>query len=461
MNASASTPFSLRARHRQRGRADVILMILMIVLVIGAASWAFVEANKYNTDEPWVVQIEALAKRPFAELQSTREVAEAACNPLGFKGEDGLSDYELMVAAVTAIDKQRFAVRFPSSSAVSSTDEASPLLADDGTGKLVLRNVESGEVHSAAGTGQIIDILKRQDLALERLAEYYRSWNLVRGRDIVVGANAQAVYEHEFKTRQEEFATQYESYSTHLSNEMVKVETSHTNEAAQRAAAQGWQKEQRDSIESEVERYKNDTWALMSDAERAADHRAKAEQLLHIRASVRAAQNENQGVVLAVDETSGWVWINLGKEANVRTEQRFQVMRRSDDGRSDRKVADIRVKEVIGGRLSRCRIDSRESIDSLPRANDGLVDPNFTSQRYTYYAFAGTFGGGATKLSKQQLIQLLRDHRMIIVDADDPIVEVIIFGENPQNDRVYTGRDDTVRFTPMTEGDILYMLGED
>jgi hypothetical protein len=166
------------------------------------------------------------------------------------------------------------------------------------------------------------------------------------------------------------------------------------------------------------------------------------------------------GAVFLVDDTSGYVWINIGQKSGVQLEQTFQVVRPSANLSSETQIAEIRVKELLRGNVARCRVDSLNDPNVYPAAGDLIKNPNFSARQYKKWALVGTFGGTFSKHTRQQLTDILRRTGFQVVDKMDLTVDAVIIGGNWRDDPEWQkAKEWQLNVETYPEEEVLHFLG--
>jgi hypothetical protein len=446
-------------------RLDIVMMILMTVAVIAVVTVFLIKIGDYQKDEQVVAMIEDRTggpSNPLArELALTREVSRQAAAPLGVQsGQTG-------VDAIEAILKRADADRpwyYKFDAAKISSNRKDP-----GESSLTPEIVKIP--YAPDSIKNLKDLLDAHDKRINDIVDAIVNWSGLDAAEAAKLAEAQAEYAKTTKDSATAAVT-----ATGAGNKGV-AETftgatgaSATSAGGVNAAANDRDAQAKltnaalnaagDEIRTLQDAIRDKQLGVQDSVNGANAAREQTQAYLSNLAKTLAAKGEDVGAVIQSDPASGYVWINLGQDDNVRLEDSFEVQRPSADGLSLVTIGQIRAKEIFRGHSARCRTDYLREQNDLPRAGDRLFRSAMAKRPFTYFAFAGTFGGHASKLTRAQLTELLQKFGRFVQNPPEGTLEVLIVGDNYQNDPVYKklGTDGT-KFERMTERELLYMFG--
>jgi|GEM_PF-4085897 len=462
-------------------RVDILMMVLMILSVLGAGVGVFMMFEDYRNDMQYADKTQALVDRHAAQWSVLQEVAVEPCEVLGFRSEGrGMSSAKRIQELLARYDAEGtspsiFSVDDNVMQELSSPDagpDAGPRRSPDGktgfsnAGRKTIDYREIGEDFR----NHLFGLYRVQGVVINRFIDQVHNVNEARrfefGRYLVAqGKRAAAL-----KDKREALRNRRSQADEQLNSKAVELDLS-AREAGNEISTANMtflsgvrdMRDQRRLVDEA-------RYAVMGPLADAARTREAASELLARRIRAQTDDFDFDGKVVRVDQASGYVFINLGQNADVRTEQTFTVLRPSGQS-GHRIVAAIRVKEVIDGNFSRCRIDSFDSAGDWPRPGDLIRNESFTTEPLRYYALIGQFGGHNTRYSRQQLRDLLARYGKIVIESpDDPNllkVEVVVIGGNWESDPLFDalttrmGGDSKLKefLTVFKERDLLYRFG--
>ncbi|MCK6440012.1 MAG: hypothetical protein L6Q71_07400 [Planctomycetes bacterium] len=474
------------SRSTQRGafRVDILMMVLVLVVTITVAVFTFITYGEYNKDEESIRKMEYVAEAHTAEWSRLKQAAYRACEPLGFRGLDGgVSDDEGLRRFLDSMSDQNYKPYVVS-------------IADDAKGQEGDKGIKVSEAWSPGNAPKLDKVgareetnwkfdlnnatLKKliavQDKYINKLAtDALPVFGKERERELRETADALGIPKagetpaKGLRKTVNDKVQEWRGKHDAKENALETATSTHEGEAqtarARATEVEGGLTELVSNAEQQAKDVEDKRKLLHGPRAEATRLHEEAVTMIAERIRFRARTDASDGYVAQVDPISGYVWIDLGQADNVRAEMTFQVLRPSADKESLHPIGDIRVKEVRGDHLSRCRVDALDNPDVQPRAGDLIRSQGYDPQQYRRFAFIGEFGAGQTRHSKQQLSDLLFRFGMVVVPELDETVEVIVIGGNWENDpALKLNADSTVRpipykFTTMTERDVLYMFG--
>ncbi|MCR4315851.1 MAG: hypothetical protein NUW37_05805 [Planctomycetes bacterium] len=167
-------------------------------------------------------------------------------------------------------------------------------------------------------------------------------------------------------------------------------------------------------------------------------------------------RNDPDGVVTYVDRENDYIYINLGNQDGIQPNMRFTVFTPERGGGRTTKGT-IEVRLMLGNHFSQCAlIEEDQNTPIYP--GDLIFSPLFDQGEFRTFAFAGTFGGRATRFSKEHARQLLIEAGANVVEKIDPSVDVLIIGQEYELDENYE-RALELKVELMTERELHAYLG--
>jgi hypothetical protein len=447
--------------------ADLIVMILMIVLLLGVSVLAFVAFDRAKKEEIYVAHMRDLPAAQRAEIDATKAKFAQVSNLIGFKGN---ADFSSAAAIKLMLEKGG-----GRNGALQKLNSQSPDDMNNGGIKNVTFDEKGKKLPRVGNTKEeAITVYDWKDgiTVLEAIAaQDFLIQNLVK--DYIPSMQKQVELQRKWrddanKARSEEVEAKYGALAKDIETKNSELASAH--DAA--IAAEGNMTE---ASKKEMEAYDNLSGQAVMDA-----YKAKNEAMrntLPAREAAREMGDEFQkkasrriiddtrdpdGYVFLVDNVSGWVWINIGQKSDVRLDMSFQVLRADPSLPSLMPVGEIRVKEILKGNVARCRIDALDDAGVMPRQGDIVRNPNYNARQYYSYALVGKFGGNSTRYTYQQWVTKLSEMGFRVVQDIGGSTDVAILGEDWRSDPVYMkAKEQGLEFETMTEKDLMWFLGLD
>ncbi|MBX3475519.1 MAG: BRCT domain-containing protein [Planctomycetes bacterium] len=456
-------------RASRRGLADLIVMIVMIVFLLGMGALAFFAYDKQQAERQYVSRLRQVPARQTAEIDATRVRYAEVCSYIGFKGEADYSSPEaikamLKLGAETVPDYFEITATNPDEKgAVSGTKNVARKIGD--------KTVSTGVVNST-----------RQNT--KNVWEYTDSLTLHRAIGYQDEVITQMVGTHIPKIRlqrekQREFRTaaaldrQTQVNEAYAANKS-RIEASDRAIADKNQEASAKETELGEAAVAEYEAYarldspevrasRDGAFAKLRDTAAARQKAIDKQRQYRLKADARRLDDSRDpdGYVFLVDQKSGWVWINIGQRSDVRLNQTFQVLRADASRNSELPIGEIRVKEILEGNVARCRVDAQDDLRVYPAAGDIIKNPSFTARQYRVFALVGKFGGSHTQHTRQELVEMLLGLGFRVVSNIDGATDAVIIGGDWAEDaRFKTAKEtDQLNFETYTEEEVLYFLG--
>lgn len=454
-------------RASRRGLADLIVMIVMIVFLLGMGALAFFAYDKQQSERTYVARLRQVPARQKAEIDATKARYAEVCANIGFKGD---ADYSSPAAIreMLRLGGETVADYFES----QGTEEKGDV---KGT-----RNVSRKIGEKTVNQG----VVEKTRLNTEKIWEFANNVTL----HMAIGAQDNVIQEmvgtHIPKIRNQRVA-QRKFRDDAATDRQNQTEQAYAGAKSNMEAADNAIKNKNDEVsakETELGDASNEEYAAyarldspeirgnrenaftkLRDTALARKNAVDKQRQYRLKADARRFDDSRDpdGYVFLVDNKSGWVWINIGQRNDVRLNQTFQVMRADASRASELPIGEIRVKEILEGNIARCRVDVLEDTSNYPAAGDIIKNPNFTARQYQTFALVGKFGGSHTQHTRQELVDMLLNLGFRVVSKIDGATDAVITGGDWVDDPVFKQAKevDQLNFETYTEEEVLYFLG--
>lgn len=446
-------------RASRRGIADLIVMIVMIVFLLGMGALAFFAYDKSQSEKAYVARLRQIPARQSAEIDATRARYAEVCSLIGFKGDADYSSPEairqmLKAGGEVVADYYEISATDPEKKgSISGTDKAKAAKVN-GTrknGTKVYEFMDAVTLQKAIGA---------QDNVITQLVGAHIP-KILKQRELQRTFRNEAAAERAAtsKAKYDEANTSIEAANRAVEgkNQEVAAKETELGEAAKAeydAYARLDSPEMRSSRES--------AFAKLRDTAAARAKAIEAQRQARLKSDARRFDDSRDpdGMVFLVDRKSGWVWINIGQRNDVRLNQTFQVLRADASRSSDQPIGEIRVKEVLEGNVARCRVDALDDPAVYPEAGDIIKNPNFSKRQYQTYALVGKFGGSYSTHTRQELVDMLLGLGYRVVSTIDGATDAVIVGGDWLDDETFkSAKERQLNFETYTEEELLYFLG--
>lgn len=458
----------MSSRNNRRGMVDLIFMILMIVLVLGMATLAFFAYDNAEKEKVYVARIEQVPAKQLAELDSTRARYAEVCKLIGFKGNaDFSSEAAIRLRLQNAVgydpklgldDQDLQKIETYGITAASPGEKGQVVMSSAGRIDGVAKNSEP--VYEYSSTYTVEKALGAQDELINSLVtkgvpdlrkqrENQREWH-----------NAEVKIADDNSTATDKkVADQLEADTSILRSEAEKASQAEADlaeaQAKENEAFVGLNnKETRDATNRVFDKQKEILLERQRTSGVQRDYRSKSNT------RSRDDSRDFDGAIFQVDEESGWVWINIGKASDVRLNTTFQVLRADTSNSSEVSVGEIRVKELLGRNMARCRVDNLDDQGVYPEQGDLIRNPNFSSRQYQTYCLVGEFGGKFSELTKQQITDMLRGAGFTVVSKVTGATDALVIGGNWTKDPEFEkAKEERYNLETFSVEDVLFFLG--
>ena len=462
------------SRTSRRGMADLIVMIVMIVFLLGMGTLAFLTYDKAQKEKQYLAALREIPARQQAEMNSVKARYAEVCMYIGFKGEAAVSspaaieslldegakvvaDYYSVDASEKPLQGTKAAtitVRLYDKEKKQWTEEKVPIAQVNDT-----RRNES-QIYQRQDTPTIQAALGRQDEAINGM--FTRHIPRIREQRAIQKAEK----DRTMGDKNSKSDTQYGNISSEIesANAAIKGEQDKVSEAEKRLAeALKKENDKYALLDSEsVRDAREEAFAAAREAATARRQAREAMEAYRIQADKRRRDDSRDpdGAIFLVDTKSGYVWINIGQKSDVHKNQTFQVLRSDASRSSDTQIGEIRVQEVLRGNIARCRVDALDDPNIYPEAGDIIKNPNFSKRQYYSWALVGEFGGQFTSLTRQQLTDLMRGLGFRVQSSIDATTDAVIIGGNWDKDPEFMRAEERrLNFEKYPEREVLYFLG--
>lgn len=456
------------SRASRRGVADLVVMIVMIVLLLGMGTLAFLAHDKSEQERQYLARLRDLPNRQSAELDATKARYATVCNKIGFKGQAEYSSPDAITRMLKAGGETIAAYYELSASgpddkdAIKGTKEENRKIGDKTVKIGVAGGVRQnqGKVYDYTDGVTLHGAIGHQDNVIQSLVSAHipkiRDARVKQRemRDTAAGERARAA-----DAGYAEAASRVESAKGAVQSKQEEVD--------------GKDRELTEALKQEY-----DAFAKLDDTDRRAAREAAFEKMRAI-AVARTRAGDSQfmyrykadgrrmddsrdpdGTIFLVDEKSGYVWINVGQRNDVRLNQTFQVLRADASRQSEQNIGEIRVQEVLKGNIARCRVDAVNDPLLYPQAGDVIKNATYTARQYQVWALAGKFGGSYTRHTRQELTDMLLNLGFRVVTEIDGRVDAVITGADWDVDASFArAKEAGLNFEKYTEEEVLYFLG--
>lgn len=458
-------------RTSRRGLADLVVMIVLIVFLLGMGTLAFFAYDKSQAERNYLARLKDLPVRQAAERDATRAQYAQLSELIGFKGEGNYSSHQQIRELLrhgSAFTPAFYRLNVEDASVKGSVQDT----------RRETRKFESGGQSSEVTTGAV----KQTALNDKKIFEHRNDFNLYRAIsavDLVINELAgthvprlQAARESQRKLRDEAAVRTREGVSKAVSTVDTAIETANrtlaeannTLASQETALAQGMRREYEAyaGLDSpEMRQAREDAFAKLRDTATARAKAALMQANYRRRADSRRYDDSRDpdGSIFLVSRASGYVWIDIGQKQDVRLNQTFQVIRAEAGSVGYQQVAEIRVVEVMQGNVARCRVDQLDEDGIYPEQGDLIRNPNFSSRQYHTFAFAGKFGGSNSRHTQQELKDMLLALGFRVVSRIDGATDAVIVGGDWESDPIYAEAKVTdLGLETYTEQELLYWL---
>ncbi len=452
---------SLRLSRKAAFRPDILMLVLVALALIALGVVCMMRYDTYKQDRNYVEKFKALEMRYQAEWSRVQEQAVFASQPLGFKHIHGeLPSLETISNLLYRYQEHKPKVWDVSEEAVGQKKEE---------GLSVLQGGEPGRLSKSSVSEEpylnvqmdLMTLIAKQDAKVNDLLKLLRRISLLRDQEQKDLDEGKREWIESSNNKKDQHRQKLDDVNQKLLDNSEGQEEDLRAETAAAKEAHGVLEGAYVEVEAEKRRLDEERLKVGASVEEASRLREKAITLLSERTQARAREQDPDGQIVFVDENNDWAFINLGQSENIRNEMTFRVIRSLPGKQGYITIASLRVKEVLSGEMSRCRIDSLHSDEGYPRVGDLIINEKYSKEQpYLRYAFLGEFGGEYSRLSQQELKELLLKYGRQVVPLTDESLEVVVLGGNwnlkeEYNQLIKKG----VRFEVMTEEEILYMLG--
>jgi hypothetical protein len=457
-------------RASRRGMVDLIVMIVLIVFLLGMGTLAFLTYDRAQKEGQLVAALHEIPARQQAEIDAVRARFAEVSALIGFRGETGFSSPQAIAALLEAgselVAEYYFLQGDVTDTRLTGTRAQNVNVRRAGqreSASVLMVNTTSrndSPLYDTATVQNLQAAIGRVDDMINRLVDVYTP-RIAREFE----QQGEALQQERARvTRELEEA--FQSVDADIEN----ARNSHNDKLGELAREQGALSSARareaDALATldgpGVREARERAFLAAVEAARARGASLEMQEAYRLQEAKRRldSSRDPDGVVMAVSERSGYVWINIGQLADVKVNQTFQVLR-ADTGRAgESAIAEIRVVEVLENNISRCRVDALESQDVYPRQGDMIRNPNFSSVQYESWALVGQFGGQYTRLSRQQLVDALRAAGFRVTDEITPTTDAVIIGGNWADDPAWRrARERRLSFETYNEEDVLWFLG--
>ncbi len=461
---------------------DLIVMIVMIVFLLGMATLAFITYDKAQKERGYLAALKEIPARQKSELDTVKARYSELSALIGLKGNaDFTSEAEIdrMLKEGSRMIAEYYTVAAPGSeeskqiTGVQDNAESTKLVRRTNaagqveyveerytTRKVGGTNISHDRIYNPTETTSLqAGILKQDEVIHKLVTTEIPNINKQRVNQGVEKSKAAGE-----RTRRAEEAYAATNQKIRASEEDVARlnETSRDNE---NALAQAKESEANTAVRltaADIRADREEAFRTSLEAAEAQNDAVNAQDSYRLQADKRRMDDSRDpdGTVFLVDDTSGYVWINIGQRAGVQLEQTFQVVRPNANLSSETHIAEIRVKELLRGNVARCRVDSLNDPNVYPAAGDLIKNPNFSSRQYKKWALVGTFGGTYSKHTRQQLTDILRRTGFQVVDKMDMTVDAVIIGGNWRDDPEWQkAKEWQLNVETYPEDEVLHFLG--
>lgn len=454
-------------RASQRGLADLIVMIVMIVFLLGMGALAFFAYDKQQAERTYVARLRQVPARQKAEIDATKARYAEVCAHIGFKGDADYSSPKA-IRQMLELGGEVVADYFE----IQGTEEKGDI---KGT-KNVSRKIGEKTVNQG--------VVDKTRLNTEKIWEFANNVTL----HMAIGAQDNVIQEmvgtHVPKIRNQRVA-QRKFRDDAATDRQNQTEQAYAGAKSNMEAADSAIKNKNEEVsakETELGDASNEEYAAyarldspeirgnrenaftkLRDTALARKNAVDKQRQYRLKADARRFDDSRDpdGYVFLVDNKSGWVWINIGQRNDVRLNQTFQVLRADASRASELPIGEIRVKEILEGNVARCRVDVLEDTSNYPAAGDIIKNPNFTARQYQTFALVGKFGGSHTQHTRQELVDMLLNLGFRVVSKIDGATDAVITGGDWADDPVFKQAKevDQLNFETYTEEEVLYFLG--
>lgn len=462
------------SRHSRRGIVDLVVMIVMIVVLLGMGTLAFLTYDKAQKERQYLAALREIPARQKSELDAVKARYAEVCMYIGFKGD---AEYSSPEAIQTLLNEGSKVVAdyytaegaggaltgtVPSEITVRVRNPETGVIEDKPITIETIRGTSRNEarIYEAADTLNLQAALGRQDEVVNGLVQKYIP--SVRQQRTV----QQSEKERAGGSKAKQSDDKYKEVDVEIENADKEMTTRQQEVAsAEQRLAEAIKKENDTYLKLDSEEVRDSREAAFAAAREAAVARKQAREAMEAYREMADRRRvddsrDPDGAIFLVDRKSGYVWINVGQKSDVRKNQTFQVLRADASRSSDIQIGEVRVQEVLRGNIARCRVDALDDQNVYPEAGDIIKNPNFSSRQYHSWALVGKFGGSFTTHTRQQLADLLRSVGYRVSKQIDATTDaVIIGGDWDQDPEFMKAEERRLNFETYPEEEVLWFLG--
>jgi hypothetical protein len=470
-----------RRNASQRGVVDLVVMIVMIVLLLGLGTMAFIQYDRAQKEKQVLTAMQDIPIRQRSEIEAARARYAEVCNYIGFKGGADYSSpaaISQMLEDGTKVIVDSYTVpKLDTRLSGTEGDELTIRRLKDGqwveekvrTSRLKQTTRSTDPMYREAEGKEMLFALGRQDQLINKL--FTEMIPLIKDHRMQQRASRETAA----GTRENEAQAKYETAKQDSYNSDNTVRSRHTELGSREDELAAAALEANAALlaldNADVRKAREE--AFMK-AREVAEARVKA---IDMQDAYRSQADKYRtddtrdpdGFVFLVDEVSGYCWINIGQSQDVRLNQTFSVLRADASRDSEVSIGEVRVVEVMRGNIARCRVDALNDPTMYPASGDIIRNPNFTARQFETWALVGKFGGEYSKVTRQELVDLLRGVGLRVVNQIDPTVDAVVIGGDWQKDEEYimatSGPADDpdkgmkLNFERISVEEVLYFLG--
>lgn len=474
----------MRASRRNaslRGVVDLVVMIVMIVLLLGLGTMAFIQYDRAQKEKHVLSAMQDIPVRQRSEIEAARARYAEVCNYIGFKGTADYSSPDAirqMLKDGTSVIVESYTVPGLDSK-LSGTEREEFKIRRLKDGQWVEETVVTSRVRGTSRGGSAMYPVAESEEMLVALGRQDQHINALFTKMIPV-IKDQRIAQRGSRTsaaglRDAESRKKYAEADTSTYNSENTIRSRHEELGARENDLAAAAKEANTSLlaldDAGVRKAREEAFMKAREVAASRVESIKMQEAYRLQGDKYRTDDSRDpdGFVFLVDKVSGYCWINIGQNQDVRLNQTFSVLRADASRDAEIAICEIRVVEVMRGNIARCRVDALNNLDIYPASGDIIRNPNFTARQFETWALVGKFGGEYTRVTRQELVDLLRSVGLRVVNKLDATVDAVVIGGDWQKDPEFimatSGPEDEpdkgmkLNFERISAEEVLYFLG--